>query len=193
MNKKYLIISSLLFLLSSCNSVKESTVVQPPIAQVPAIEQPLPQASPTLSPEEIHQKLVTEKPVTEWVSTSAQASTTSRENTDKQKVQELSGKLNLITAKYTDLQEAAEQEYMRFIQESNEQYMNGRITSGQLDYQKATGNIAKLEKQIKYQKALVQESQAIINSTVDVKALYQKYNIPSDAGAATLRAIANQL
>jgi hypothetical protein len=192
MDKKYLIIISLLFLLQSCNSAKESTITQP-IAQDPVIVQPSPQVLSTLSPEHKNQKLVTEKPLTERTSTSTQTSATSQENTDKQKIQELSNKLDLITAKYTDLHEAAEQEYIQFVRENNERYINGEITPGQLDYQKDAGNIAKLEKQVKYQKALVQESQAVIDSTVDVKALYQKYNIPSNAGAATFKAIASQL
>jgi hypothetical protein len=191
-NKKHLITIGFLALLASCTSQEKPVVVQPVVENVPVVE-PSAQTTPTLSPEETHQKLVTEKPVTESTTPPAETIAAKEEEVRQGKLKDLNYKLDLINAKYADLSAAAEQEYHQSIQANNQSYMNGQITPGQSDYSKDLARINMLEKQSEYQKALVSESNLLVNASTEAKDLYNKYNIPSNAGAATLKAVANQI
>jgi hypothetical protein len=95
----------------------------------------------------------------------------------------------LYIDKETDLQAA----YNQVKRQRNQQYMSEQLSEGQYNYYKHIEHIQYLEKVVKNRQQMISAINTEINKRVDVKALYAKYNIPTDAGAATLAVIVKQI
>jgi hypothetical protein len=101
--------------------------------------------------------------------------------------------IEMIEALYIDKETDLQAAYNQVKRQRSQQYMSEQLSEGQYNYYKQIEHIQYLEKVVKNRQQMISAINTEINKRVDVKALYAKYNIPTDAGAATLAVIAKQI